>query len=237
MNNQKAVSKKTEGCIICGQELEYLKDATTKELCDICGNIFDTHVKCPKGHFICDSCHSLDILGKVERLLICSDEVHPIRLAQKIFELPGLNMHGPEYHSIVPAVLVTCYQNISEKRDSFKITEAVKRGKDIKGGSCGFLGNCGSGTGSGIALSIIQGATPMSSSERGNANMVTGRALLEIGKHGGPRCCKREAITSINSFIEVTDYFNKLPESIYVCKQYNKNKDCICEKCPYFPVK
>ncbi len=228
-------SKKTEGCMICGQELEYSSDSTSKELCDICGNTFETHVRCPNGHFICDTCHSLDILGKVEHLLISSSETNPVKLVQKVFELPGLNMHGPEYHSIVPAVLVTAHQNISGKKDSLKIKEAIKRGKDIKGGSCGFLGNCGSATGAGIAVSIIEGATPMSSSKRGNANIATGHALLEIGRHGGPRCCKREAITSIESFMNVTDYFNGIPKSEYVCKQYGKNKDCINAKCPYFP--
>ena len=35
-------------------------------------------------------------------------------------------MHGPEYHSIVPAVLVAAFQNLSEK-DRTLIREAIKR--------------------------------------------------------------------------------------------------------------
>ena len=86
-------------------------------------------------------------------------------------------------------------------------------------------------------MSIIEGATPMSHDERGAANRTTGYALLEIGKHGGPRCCKREAITSIESFIQVTSYFDGIQKAEYTCKQFGKNKDCIGKKCPYFPVK
>ena len=131
-------------------------------------------------------------------------------LAQKVFELPGLNMHGPEYHSIVPAVLVAAWQNLAGKKDASKIMEGIRRGKDIKGGACGFNGNCGAAVGAGTAVSIIESVTPMAKSERGAANIATGSALLEIDKYGGPRCCKREAITSIESFIQTTGYFKAL---------------------------
>lgn len=228
---------KTEGCLICGQDLIYSKDSSSKEICNICGKQYETYTKCIGGHYVCDACHSLDILGKVEQLLNASDDKNPVALAQKVFELPGLNMHGPEYHSIVPAVLVTANQNLFAHRNSSKIKEAIMRGKNIKGGSCGLYGNCGAGVGAGIAVSIIEGATPMSRDERGAANMATGYALLEISKHGGPRCCKREAVTSIESFLQVTSYFNGIQKSEYICKQFGKNKDCIGRECPYFPVK
>ena len=228
---------KTEGCLICGSELVYSRDTALKEVCSICGQQFDTYVKCTQGHFVCDKCHSLDILGKVEHFLYGNDEKNPVVLAKKVFELPGLNMHGPEYHSIVPTILVTAWQNLNNQKDLSKIKEAIKRGKDIKGGSCGLYGNCGACVGTGIAVSIIEGATPMSKNERSAANMATGYALLEISKHGGPRCCKREAITSIESFIQVTDYFDGMQKAEYTCKQFGKNKDCIGRQCPYFPVK
>lgn len=229
--------KKTEGCMVCGSELVYTCDASWKETCIICGLEFNTRVKCPQGHFVCDSCHSLDILGKVEQLLAASDEKNPTVLAQTVFELPGLNMHGPEYHSIVPAVLVAAWQNLNGVKDVSSIREAIRRGKDIKGGACGFNGNCGAGAGAGTAVSIIEGATPMSADARGAANTAAGHALIAIGRHGGPRCCKREAITSIESFIQTAGYFRGLKQKKYICKQYGKNKDCIRLKCPYFPTK
>ncbi|HEY5587943.1 MAG TPA: DUF5714 domain-containing protein, partial [Candidatus Paceibacterota bacterium] len=118
-----------------------------------------------------------------------------------------------------------------------KIKEAIRRGKDTKGGSCGFNGSCGAAVGTGTAVSIIEGVTPMSKAERGNANLATGYALIEISKHGGPRCCKRDSITSIESFVNITKYFNDIKKTNYVCKQYKNNKDCIGIKCPYLPKK
>lgn len=227
---------KTEGCMVCGQELVYSSN-TAKEACSICGQQFDTYVKCAYGHFICDSCHSHDIPGKVEKLVAASSEKHPVILAQKVFELPGLNMHGPEYHTIVPAVLVAAWQNQTGDKDVSKISDAVRRGRDIKGGACGFYGSCGAGVGAGIAVSVIESATPLSRDERGAANRATGYALLEISKYSGPSCCKREALASIESFIQTTGYFKGIQKEEYICKQYGKNKDCIHQKCPYFPVK
>ncbi|NTV90699.1 MAG: radical SAM protein, partial [Clostridiales bacterium] len=153
-------NRKTQGCLICGHELIYSGEAPTSQKCYICGTSKEASIFCPNGHYICDGCHSLDIPGKVEQLLVSSSEPDPVVLAQMLFELPGLNMHGPEYHSIVPAVLVTAYQNLRGERDSDRIKEAFRRGKDTKGGSCGLNGNCGSGVGAGIAASIIEGATP-----------------------------------------------------------------------------
>ncbi len=236
MSPTKAKPKKTEGCLICGHELIYFRDST-KMFCNICGKQFDAYVSCSERHYVCDTCHSLDILGKVEQFLYASNQKNPVTLAQMVFELPGLNMHGPEYHSIVPAVLVTAWQNLNGQKDISKIKEAIKRGKDIKGGSCGYYGSCGAGVGAGIAMSILEGATPMSQNERGAANRATAFALLEISKYGGPRCCKREAITSLKSFMQVTEYFGDFKDVEYICKQYGKNKDCIYNKCPFFPVK
>lgn len=228
--------RKTQGCLICGEDLMYA-NAVSTEICSICGKSFDTYVKCSKGHYVCDHCHSLDILGKVEQFLCGSTEVNPVKLAQLVFELPGLNMHGPEYHSITPAVLIAAWQNLYGVKDSFKIQEAIKRGRDIKGGSCGLYGNCGAAVGAGIAVSILERVTPLSRSERSLANLSTGSALVDISKHGGPRCCKREAVTTIHSFMQVTDYFDQMEKAEYTCSQFGKNKDCIYGKCPFFPKK
>ncbi|MEL7567868.1 MAG: DUF5714 domain-containing protein [Dehalobacterium sp.] len=169
-------------------------------------------------------------------MLAVSREVHPLVLIKDIFELPGLNMHGPEYHSIVPAVLVAAFQNLSGKKDRAKIKEAIERGNYLTGGSCGYYGACGACVGTGMAVSILEDVTPMSVDKRALANTVTGLALQEISKHGGPRCCKREAITSLKTFMRSTSYFKSLADVEYLCQQYEKNRDCIHEKCPYYKV-
>lgn len=231
----KAEQKKTQGCMVCGQDLIYLKEKT-EEICQICGLSFPTHNMCIQGHYVCDSCHSKDTLERVEAFLANSRDTDPISLARKIFEIPGLNMHGPEYHSIVPAILIAAYQNINNERNVSSIHEAIERGRSVKGGSCGLHGNCGAGVGAGIAVSILEDANPLSSLERSAANRATALALLAISGNAGPRCCKREAVTSIESFIDSTVYFDGSMHDSYTCKQFAANKSCMGKACPYHPA-
>ena len=121
----------------------------------------------------------MDVLGRVEQVIAGSAETNPMKLIKKIFNLSGLNMHGPEYHSIVPAVLVAAFQNLSGKKDRTLIREAIKRGSYLAGGSCGYYGVCGACVGTSIAFSIINNVTPLSLEKRGEANILTGRALLK----------------------------------------------------------
>ncbi len=225
----------TQGCVVCGAELIYA-DTPHTETCLVCKNTFKTNISCPNGHFICDTCHSTDILSQVKRLLMASESADPAALMLEVFSLPGLKMHGPEYHSIVPAVLVAAYQNQSGTRDEAAIDEAIRRGRDIKGGSCGYHGICGAAAGTGIAVSILEKATPLSDTARGQAMSVTGQALMDLSRHGGPRCCKRDSISSVESFVKHTGFFSDSNPAAYVCTQFPDNKDCIGIKCPYFPA-
>jgi radical SAM protein with 4Fe4S-binding SPASM domain len=230
-----APAHKTEGCVVCGSELIY-SDASHTDTCLVCGKEFATNISCPNGHYICDSCHGADILGQVKRLLAASTTADPAALLQEVFGLPGLKMHGPEYHSIVPAVLVAAYQNKAGCRDEAMLDEAIRRGRDVKGGSCGYHGVCGAAAGTGIAASVLEQATPLSDGARSSAMAVTGRALLDLSRHGGPRCCKRDSASAVESFIAHTDYFGDLKPAEYVCSQFAANKDCIGVRCPYFPA-
>jgi radical SAM protein with 4Fe4S-binding SPASM domain len=227
-----------KGCVICGEDLIY-KNNSTKEKCEICGFTYDSNAVCKQGHFICDACHVGGILEKVKEILVESKEKSPVTLANIIFNIPNLKLHGPEYHSIVPAVVVAAWANNNPDKDNKVeyILEAIRRGKNIKGGSCGFNGACGSGIGIGIAKSIIDDVTPYSKEERGKANYLTAKALMEISKYSGPRCCKRDAICAIEALIEETDYFHGIKNGEYKCKQFKLNKECIGNKCNYFPKK
>jgi uncharacterized protein len=225
----------TGGCIVCGARLIYA-DKAGREKCAICGEEFDSPVRCRNGHYVCDTCHIADILTVVEGVLLASTEKDPVKLARQIFDLPDLRMHGPEYHSIVPAILVAAYQNKISVRNPDSIREAIRRGKDVKGGSCGYSGGCGAAIGAGIAVSVIEKATPMSGEERGKTLQMSGQALLDISCHGGPRCCKRDAVTSIRTFFKNSGYFDGAEPARYVCRQFKENKECLGSRCPYYPA-
>jgi hypothetical protein len=151
-----------------------------------------------------------------------------------VFSLPALKMHGPEYHSLVPAILVTAAQNASGEKNIPQIAEALSRGRDFKGGSCGLYGVCGAAAGAGIAYSVLSRATSMKGRERSGANEIAGKALIAISANVGPRCCKREAVTTIQSFAQSTPYFEDVQITDYVCSQSAQNRDCIGTACPFF---
>lgn len=113
-----------------------------ERICNICGESFSSNIGCIYGHFVCDRCHNGDVLDHMEKLLLESTEKNPVRLAKMVFDMPSMKLHGPEHHSMVPAVLETAHQNFLGIRDGKKITEAIRRGRDIKGGSCGYHGAC-----------------------------------------------------------------------------------------------
>lgn len=223
------------GCMICGEELVYTTLSNNNVKCSFCGKEENSSVACKHGHYVCDECHKKDTLDLVYNICIHSDEKDPVALANRIFEIPNLNMHGPEYHSIVPAIIVTTYQNIRGSKNSERIMESLNRGKTVKGGSCGINGACGAAVGVGIAYSILEDVTPMSKVLRGNANKMTALALLDIAEFNSARCCKREAITSLNTFVKNNPIYDEYQgKSEYKCIQYKDNKTCIGGQCPFF---
>lgn len=225
------------GCLVCGAELIYSPDMSFNAECYYCGKTELTTVFCLEGHYVCNECHRKDILELVEQMCIDSDLTDRIELALCIFDVPTLHMHGPEYHSIVPAVLVSAYGNSTNNKDTQAIKEAILRGKAIIGGICGTHGVCGACIGVGVAYSIIHKVTPYLKVQRGEANRMTALALNAISRFGGPRCCKRDSITAIETAIQHFECFAGTRESRYICSQYLYNNTCLHYMCPYYPPK
>lgn len=232
-------TKHTYNCMICGEDLEYFQDY--KEVkCSYCNENFSSNVTCKDGHYVCDSCHSMSGFEIIEHYCKNTDKINPIKMAMDIMKSSDINMHGPEHHYLVPAVLLTSYYNIKEDKKSKikKLKVAKARAKDVPGGMCGFHGNCGAGVGTGIYISIITEATPLTQESWGLANMMTGTSLISIAKMGGPRCCKRNTYTAIYQAAKFTeehlgvkmyDYEDSIPK----CTFKSKNKECIGDRCIY----
>lgn len=240
MDNKNCCGPNTDnvsGCMVCGHALSCASGVPLRANCFYCGIEDRTNVFCLEGHYVCDDCHRKDALKLAEQICMDSDLVDPVELALCIYDLPNLHMHGPEYHSIVPAVLVAAYGNCINNKDVLAIQEAVSRGESIAGGMCGTHGACGAGIGLGIAYAIIYKATPYSKEERCNANKMTALALTAISRLGGPRCCKRDSMVAIEIAKEHFGCFAGSGENKYLCSQYLKNEMCIKRECPYYPVK
>ena len=66
------------------------------------------------------------------------------------------------------------------------LEEMRNRGAQVPGGICGLWGTCGAAVSTGIFVSLITGASPLSGKEWGLCNEMTSRSLGAIAKTGGP---------------------------------------------------
>ncbi|HVO40059.1 MAG TPA: DUF5714 domain-containing protein [Spirochaetia bacterium] len=227
------------GCLICGAPLVYAQEHSART-CAICGAQASSNAACEAGHYVCDSCHSGSANDLIQRVCAVSSSAAPLEIASMIMRSPLVKMHGPEHHFLVPAVLLCAYCNAkglpAEEKDRM-IRIARRRAEDVKGGFCGFLGSCGAGMGTGMFVSIVTGATPVSRSEWGLANLMTSESLRVIAEHGGPRCCKRDsffAILSAVSFLRSRLGVDLDATPAPVCGWSDKNKECLREECVFY---
>ena len=170
-----------EECLICGAPLEYLEEAIPME-CAVCHRKEDSRTRCVHGHYVCDECHTA---GLDAVLGLCLEETSrdPIEILERMMALPFCHMHGPEHHVMAGAALLTACRNAGGEVDLARaLSEMLRRGKAVPGGTCGFWGACGAGISAGIYLSILTGATPLSEESWGLANQMTARALDRIGR-------------------------------------------------------
>ena len=226
------------GCLICHAPLEYLTTGLEME-CSICKKRELSLARCQNGHFICDNCHQ----GGFDRALaVCrqNKSPDPVALLNRLMALDGFHLHGPEHHTLIGLTLLSAFRAAGGKLPPDAVSELCSRAQNIPGGACGFWGACGAALGCGIFLSVITGATPLSSEAFGLANRLTGQALSIIGKTGGPRCCKR------NSYLSLTEAVHFVRENLGIsmtlparitCGYSAQNRECLQEHCPFYPEK
>lgn len=224
-------------CLICGAPLEYLT-AQEEMTCSICGATDMSNARCSKGHFVCDTCHQKRGIRAIRELCKKETSKDPIVIIQKIMEDPYIYMHGPEHHIMVGASLLTAYKNAGAKVDFESVLEEmIQRGSQVPGGICGFWGCCGAAVSSGIFMSLIFSATPLSSKGWALANEMTSKALVRIAEYGGPRCCKRDSfltILSAEDFLEEHTGIKLECSGRVYCSFSEENTECIREKCPFY---
>jgi hypothetical protein len=206
--------------------------------CFYCHKIADANAKCEDNQFVCDACHSLPADELIETTCLASSSKNPLELALALMRSPQVKMHGPEHHFLNPAVLLASYYNTKndpEKKVS-TIKEARQRASKVLGGFCGFYGDCGAAVGTGIFVSLVTNATPLSTTVWRLSNLITAQSLFEIANHGGPRCCKR------NTFLAIKEAVNFTKENLGLTMEFNDkitceftdlNKECLHKECPY----
>lgn len=226
-------------CLVCGEPLIYRNEAQ-EMTCSFCGKSFPSHASCRQGHFICDSCHAEKGLNAIMEECRQSRETDPFKLAEHMMENPYIYMHGPEHHVLVGAALITAFHHAGGKIDLGEaLEEMLRRGKAYPGGSCGFWGCCGAAVSTGMFMSVILKATPLTTQSWALSNEITARTLQHIAELGGPRCCKRNSFAAIQTacaFVKERLGIDMRIEGPIVCRFYEENRECKKKACPYHPV-
>src|SRR5512135_318933 len=147
------------GCLVCGADLVYLP-ASEAMTCALCGAARDSAARCTAGHFVCDGCHAAPAKDVIERTCAATEERDPIVLAVRLMRHAALNLHGPEHHLLVPAVLLATYWNARGEpgRKAEAVREARRRSDPVAGGFCGLQGACGAGIGTGTFVALATGS-------------------------------------------------------------------------------
>ena len=226
----------SDECIICKAPLEYLEKDEEME-CAICHKKENSKTRCIKGHYVCNDCHTKGI-DIIIGICLNTESKDPVEIIRMMMAEPFCHMHGPEHHVMVGSALLTAYKNAGGDINLEEtLIEMQSRGKSVPGGACGLWGACGAGISTGMFVSIITKASPLTQESWGLSNMMTSKALGEIGKIGGPRCCKRDSYLAILSAIDfVKEHFGiEMEKNKVVCTHSGVNNQCIGNRCPFVP--
>lgn len=226
-------------CVVCGAPLVYLEQDEIL-VCHDCGRTLNASVRCENGHYLCDACHSQTANEWILQQCLVSSTRDPLGLAVSLMKDARVKMHGPEHHFLVPAVLWTTYANtagVDRDAKTRRLVQAKQRAETVVGGSCGFNGNCGAAVGTGIFISLVTGATPLSREAWRACNLMTARSLMTIANQGGPRCCKRDSYLAIReaiSFLDTEMGVKLESHEPIVCEFSHLNRECLHEDCPFY---
>ncbi|MDK9718306.1 MAG: DUF5714 domain-containing protein [Trichlorobacter sp.] len=225
------------GCLVCGAPLVY-HATEQQQSCHFCGTTLSANACCQQGHFVCDSCHTGDALELIEHLCTMSDTTDPIQLMHEIRQHPSMPLHGPQYHALVPGVLLSCLRSAGHPVMAEQLHAAIQRGGEVSGGSCGFMGICGAATGIGIGFSVLLEATPLKATARQTVQGVVQQVLSEIAGYEAARCCQRDCWIALRTGMRLAAELWQLDLPAiepFACSQMARNKECLGIDCPLWP--
>jgi MoaA/NifB/PqqE/SkfB family radical SAM enzyme/SAM-dependent methyltransferase len=229
--------KKTSGCMLCGAPLIY----TIQEFehtCSFCGTACLSNSSCRRGHYVCDRCHTKDATEAIRHICLHTGETDMIKLFQQVRLHPAFPTHGPEHHPLVAAVILTTYRNLGGEVEDQTILSGISRGLSIAGGACAFMGACGAAIGVGIGFSLLLQASPVKPTERSTVQTITQEVLKDIAGLKAARCCQRDGWIALKKCAELSKGLLSITlraEHKLVCRQMNRNTECLGKTCPLHP--
>ncbi len=233
------LEKREAGCMVCGAPLAYRHEERA-ETCEYCGTTGFANAVCENGHYVCDTCHAAGALAVIGHLCRNTTETDMVELLRRIRRHPGIPVHGPEHHSLVPGIILATYRNLGGHLADAMFETALRRGGQVPGGSCAFVGICGAAAGVGIAFSQIIDANPLTPRERQKVMRAVNEVSAAVSCDPAARCCQRDAWFSLRKAAELSAVYLPVKlraEGSLLCEQYRRNPDCATKSCPLWPEK
>jgi len=152
----------------------------------------------------------------------------------------GTPVHGVWHHALIGQILLVCLRNAGHPITDDLIDEVIDRGRQIPGGSCGFLGICGALASAASACSILLGSTPVATAPRERLLVFSEKLFDRLSEIGGSRCCKKSSYAALETAVEEFAQCGfELPKEEYAarCPFFTSNDTCDGDACVYYPQK
>lgn len=204
-----------ESCLMCGSPLEYL-DAAIDVTCSLCGTPGRGHVRCPRDHYVCESCHGAGFMAQLPALLAVAaaeGDASPFHIADTLMDHPDLPMLGCEHAHIAAGALMTAIRvagvaGVTEAH----LAEALERtAQQAVSAYCGLTGVCGVVPALGACYSVLVGGQcGRGPQTRAVMNLVS-RLAAATAAEAEPGCCKayvrvalRETVAALQTDLGIT---------------------------------
>ena len=233
-------TSKNEQCAICGSTLERLV-SPEEQTCAYCARTAAGSLKCPGGHFICDSCRTAEPMAMIEGLVVTTQSRNAFLIAELLMSHPALPVTGCEHAFIAAGSLLAALKNSPYGRiNEGDIREVLRRtALQAKTDACGLTGVCGIAPAIGACFSLFLQAGPESDRELQMVTDTVIRVQAAIARLTGPVCCKAFVRAALEEAVSVfAERFGMvLPGSAspVICRHQAKHPHvCREEKCPYY---
>lgn len=164
----------------------------------------------------------------------------PLDLLEALMDRPGVPMHDPIHHYIMPATLLSVAARKNRKtRDELKrmLAIAEERARKLLPGFCGWWGACGAAVGCGVFASVWMDTSPKKEENWAQINAFTAKCLDRVASVNGPRCCKRTSYLALQAAIEAAKGLfdldlGEIPQPR--CSWSHFNRECRKDGCPFY---
>jgi hypothetical protein len=231
---------RTEHCMACGAPLDYL--AQTEEMvCTFCGKREQGQIKCPGGHFICDTCHNKDAVKIIKDIALATKMTDPFAIADLMMGNPDLPMLGCQHAYMAGGALMAALKNhLPGKITGQSINEVFSRiDKQAHGGYCGLTGVCGISPAIGACFAVLNGSRCGKDREQRVVMETVMRVSGVITDLTGPSCCKAYLWAALSVAIAALkeNFSIELPGREGILCSYSRKHPHGCRDalCPYFP--